>query len=104
MSSVSTTSAGRSCHVAVRHRRRSIPSSIQDRKSRCCRMAISRSRKARIAAYLSNTHATRENALIPTDPREYATWLEWCFYAATELDATSLYVMRRHGALRHIYG
>ena len=57
-----------------------------------------------IAAYLSNTYGTNENALIPTEPREYATWLEWCFYAATELDATSLYVMRRHGALKHIYG
>src|SRR5438105_7752981 len=57
-----------------------------------------------IAAYLSDTYATRENALIPTDPREHATWLEWCFYAATELDATSLYVMRRHGALKHICG
>src|SRR6202030_2735644 len=40
----------------------------------------------------------------PPERREYATWLEWCFYAATELDATSLYVMRRHGALKHIYG
>ena len=57
-----------------------------------------------IAAYLSNTYGTRENALIPTEPREHATWLEWCFYAATELDATSLYVMRRHGDLKHIYG
>ena len=57
-----------------------------------------------IAAYLSYTYGTRENALIPTDRREYATWLEWCFYAATELDATSLYVMRRHGDLKHIYG
>jgi len=57
-----------------------------------------------IAAYLSNTYGTRENALIPTDPREQATWLEWCFYVATELDATSLYVMRRHGDLKHIYG
>jgi glutathione S-transferase len=57
-----------------------------------------------IAASLSNTYGTRENALIPTAPREYATWLEWCFYAATELDATSLYVMRRHGVLKHIYG
>jgi glutathione S-transferase len=57
-----------------------------------------------IAAYLSNTYGTPENALIPTNPREYATWLEWCFYAATELDATSLYVMRRHGDLKHIYG
>ena len=41
---------------------------------------------------------------ITAEPREYATWLEWCFYGATELDATSLYVMRRHGALKHIYG
>jgi glutathione S-transferase len=57
-----------------------------------------------IAAYLSNTYGTRENALIPTNPREYATWLEWCFFIATELDATSLYVMRRHGDLKHIYG
>ena len=57
-----------------------------------------------IAAYLSNTYGTPENALIPSDPREFATWLEWCFYAATELDATSLYVMRRHGDLKHLYG
>ena len=57
-----------------------------------------------IAAYLSNTYGTPENALIPTDTREHATWLEWCFYAATELDATGLYVMRRHGDLKHIYG
>jgi len=59
---------------------------------------------AAIAAYLSDTYGTSENALIPTDPRARATWLEWCFYAATELDATSLYVMRRHGELKHIYG
>src|ERR1700751_1414161 len=57
-----------------------------------------------IAAYLSNTYGTPDNALIPTEPREYATWLEWCFYAATELDATRLYVMGRPGALKHIYG
>ncbi len=57
-----------------------------------------------IAAYLSNTYGTPENALIPKNPREYATWLEWCFYVVTELDATSLYVMRRHGDLKHIYG
>ena len=57
-----------------------------------------------IAAYLSNTYSIPKTALIPTDPREHAAWLEWCFYAATELDATSLYVMRRHGDLKHIYG
>jgi glutathione S-transferase len=57
-----------------------------------------------IAAYLSDTYGTPESRLIPTDPRERATWLEWCFYTVTELDATSLYVMRRHGSLKHIYG
>jgi glutathione S-transferase len=57
-----------------------------------------------IAAYLSNTYGTAETALIPADPRDHATWLEWCFYAATELDAASLYVMRRHGDLKHISG
>ena len=57
-----------------------------------------------IAAYLSDTYGTVQTALIPTAPRERATWLEWCFYVMTELDATSLYVMRRHGALKHLYG
>jgi glutathione S-transferase len=57
-----------------------------------------------IAAYLSDTYGNAETALIPTAARERATWLEWCFYVMTELDATSLYVMRRHRALSHIYG
>lgn len=57
-----------------------------------------------IAAYLSDTYGSTENTLIPIDARERATWLEWCFYVMTELDATSLYVMRRHRALKHIYG
>jgi glutathione S-transferase len=57
-----------------------------------------------IAAYLSDTYGSAETRLIPTAARERATWLEWCFYVMTELDATSLYVMRRHRALGHIYG
>jgi glutathione S-transferase len=57
-----------------------------------------------IAAYLSDTYGSAETALIPTSARDRATWLEWCFYVMTELDATSLYVMRRHRALKHIYG
>jgi glutathione S-transferase len=57
-----------------------------------------------IVAYLSETYGTADNALIPRDPRLRAQWLEWCFHIAMELDATSLYVMRRHGDLKHIYG
>jgi glutathione S-transferase len=57
-----------------------------------------------IVAYLSETYGTADNTLIPPNPRQRAQWLEWCFHIAMELDATSLYVMRRHGDLKHIYG
>ena len=61
---------------------------------------------AAIVAYLSRTYSTPERALIPETPRDFAAWLEWCFYIVAELDSTSLYVMRRHraDALGHIYG
>ena len=57
-----------------------------------------------IVAYLSETYGTADNRLVPEEPRLRAEWLDWCFHIAMELDATSLYVMRRHGALKHIYG
>ncbi len=61
---------------------------------------------AAIVAYLARTYGTPDRALIPDDRQAYAKWLEWCFFIVTELDSTSLYVMRRHSAsaLGHIYG
>src|SRR5258708_17154138 len=59
---------------------------------------------AAIIAYLSDIYGRPDNRLLPEDARERARCLEWCFFAISELDATSLYVMRRHGDLRHIYG
>jgi glutathione S-transferase len=61
---------------------------------------------AAIVAYLSRTYSSKERSLIPEPQREYAAWLEWSFFIVTELDSTSLYVMRRHraDALGHIYG
>jgi glutathione S-transferase len=59
---------------------------------------------AAIVTYLSDTYGQANNRLLPTDPRARAKCLEWCFFVISELDATSLYVMRRHGDLRHIYG
>lgn len=61
---------------------------------------------AAIVAYLSRTYSTAEKTLIPEAQRDYAAWLEWCFFIVTELDSTSLYVMRRHraDALGPIYG
>jgi glutathione S-transferase len=59
---------------------------------------------AAIVAYLSRTYPQGRPSLIPETPRDYAAWLEWSFFVVTELDSTSLYVMRRHKALGHIYG
>jgi glutathione S-transferase len=59
---------------------------------------------AAIVAYLSRTYGTNERALIPEGRKDYAQWLEWCFFIVTELDSASLYVIRRHRDLKHIYG
>jgi glutathione S-transferase len=59
---------------------------------------------AAIVTYLSDAYGQPHNRLIPAEPRGRAQCLEWCFFVISELDATSLYVMRRHGDLRHIYG
>jgi glutathione S-transferase len=59
---------------------------------------------AAIVTYLSDAYGQPHNRLLSTDGRERARCLEWCFFVISELDATSLYVMRRHGDLRHIYG
>ena len=57
-----------------------------------------------IVAYLSDCFGTDHNRLLPADPLGRARCLEWCLFALSELDATSLYVLRRHRDLAHIYG
>jgi len=59
---------------------------------------------AAIVAYLSDRYASADNALVPSGQSERARWLEWCFFIMTELDASSLYVIRRHLGLKDIYG
>jgi glutathione S-transferase len=62
---------------------------------------------AAIIAYLARNYSTRDRSLLPATTDGEAKWLEWCFFIVTELDSTSLYVMRRHGTTRglaHIYG
>jgi glutathione S-transferase len=62
---------------------------------------------AAIIAYLAQTYPRADVALVPQRSDAYAKWLEWCFFIVTELDSTSLYVMRRHGNVRglaHLYG
>ena len=59
---------------------------------------------AAIINYLSATYGRPDNRLVPTDGRERARYDEWCFFIMAELDATSLYVLRRHLGLSQIYG
>ena len=57
-----------------------------------------------IANYLARTYGEGEAALLPSDSGERARCDEWCYFTAMELDATSLYVIRRHGDLPETYG
>ena len=59
---------------------------------------------AAIISYLSATYGTPANALVPTDPRQRARYDEWASFILMELDATSMYVVRRHHGLPGIYG
>ena len=59
---------------------------------------------AAIMAYLSDHYASEATALVPREVQARAQCLEWCFFILSELDATSLYVMRRHRDLAAIYG
>lgn len=59
---------------------------------------------AAIISYLSALHARPDTALVPTAPLERVRYDEWVAFILTELDATSLYVVRRHLGLPEIYG
>ena len=59
---------------------------------------------AAIVTYLSDTYASEATALVPSGAKERARCLEWCFFVISELDAASLYVIRRHRYLAETYG
>lgn len=59
---------------------------------------------AAIARHLFRSYASGRDVFVPTDAAETAREDEWCFWAMTELDAHSLYMIRRHKFLAHIYG
>ena len=56
-----------------------------------------------IARYLVSAYGN-ENLSSPDSPSEYAIEDEWCCYVLAEMDETSLYIIRRHRDLGHIYG
>jgi len=59
---------------------------------------------AAIIQYLGETFTNPDSIEAPRDAQSRAALNEWCYFIATELDAGSLYVMRRHVGLEHIYG
>ncbi|MBT6276080.1 MAG: glutathione S-transferase family protein [Chromatiales bacterium] len=57
-----------------------------------------------IVAYLAERYSTPERRLIPENVKQRALYFEWMSFISMELDATSLYVLRRHEGLPDIYG
>ncbi|MEM6495147.1 MAG: glutathione S-transferase family protein [Pseudomonadota bacterium] len=57
-----------------------------------------------IVTYLADRYSRPGNRLIPEDPVGRARFFEWNSFTTMELDATTLYVLRRHKYLQEIYG
>jgi glutathione S-transferase len=59
---------------------------------------------AAIIHYLSETFANSQEVYVPSEAGGRARLHEWCYFIMSELDAGSLYVVRRHDGLKQIYG
>ena len=59
---------------------------------------------AAIIQYLSEAFDPPAGMYVPRDAIGRVRLNEWCYFIVSELDATSLYLIRRHLGLKHIYG
>jgi glutathione S-transferase len=59
---------------------------------------------AAIIQYLNETFANPARVYVPGDSIDRARLNEWCYFVISELDAASLYIMRRHQGLKETYG
>lgn len=59
---------------------------------------------AAIVQYISEVFPAPDHLYVPADAAGRARVAEWAFFAMTELDAHSLYVIRKHVDLQHLYG
>ncbi len=59
---------------------------------------------AAIIQYLGETFAGLGRMYVASDSESRAALNEWCYFIISELDAASLYVVRRHEGLKHVYG
>ena len=59
---------------------------------------------AAILNYMTEAFPVPDDFYVPGDAAGRAKTFEWCFFTMTELDANSLYTMRRHRGLKDVYG
>jgi glutathione S-transferase len=59
---------------------------------------------AAIIQYLSETFAGLGRMYVASDIESRAVLNEWCYFIVSELDAGSLYVVRRHEGFKQTYG
>jgi glutathione S-transferase len=59
---------------------------------------------AAIVNYLTARYGADKSMEPPLNPAERSRYDMWCFFCMMELDADTLYVIRRHGDLHAIYG
>jgi glutathione S-transferase len=62
------------------------------------------SESAAIVTYLAETYGEGTGLIPDPGTPERAAYFEWVCFSLSELDATSLYVIRRHGDLADLYG
>jgi len=59
---------------------------------------------AAIVNYLTTCYGGEKNMQPSADPAERSRYDMWCFFCMMELDADTMYIIRRHGDLQTIYG
>ena len=57
-----------------------------------------------IVTYLAEKYGASIGLIPPTATPERAKYYEWSFFSMMELDALSLYILRRHSGLPEVYG
>ena len=58
---------------------------------------------AAINNYLARTYANKQVLIPPDNCAQRAKYDQWCFFALTELDAQSLYIVHKHTTLARFY-
>ena len=59
---------------------------------------------AAIVTYLGETYGASRGLVPPAATKERARYYQWCFFLMMELDAHTLYIIRKHADLKEIYG